>query len=783
LVADLLPFPEHLCKRTPSVSTRISLGLSLVLLSLLSGIPAHTQSASAAYDAVDPFIGTAGGGNTFPGASLPFGMVQWSPDTNRDAWYVYNDKQIRGFGLTHISGAGCGLYGDFAVLPTTGMLTTSPGVNFDPYATAFDHSKEEAHPGYYAITLANGVRVELTVTERAGIARFLFPEGSMARLLVNAGSSANTVSPDNPRRPDREAYGNSIQLNNSDSYTGSVTAGGFCGTASNYKLYVAGRFSKPYKSAALWQDDSIVRDAHSVQGKHTGAWLDFGNEREVVLKVGISFVSEAGARDNLDKEIPGWNFDVVHAYARGFWSGLLDRATVEGGTPNQRKIFYTGLYHSFLSPNLFSDSNGNYIGFDNKVHSLSGTRQHAQYANFSDWDIYRNTVQLQALFDPDRESDIAQSLVNDAEQSGWLPRWPAANDVTYVMGGDSPAPVLASIYAFGARTFDASTALKYMVKAGTVPGIGPHNASERPFLSDYLKLGYVPIDKDNTAASRTLEYASDDFAVAQLARNLGDDADYRSFLKQSENWRNLFDPSTGWIRPRQSNGTWLPGFDPERSLPKTTVSWDSKDQLGFEEGNTYQYSFMVPFDYPTLFAAIGGDDKVIPRLDKFFLKLRCWGEPCYNIENEPDFVVPYAYVFAGQPWKTQDVVTRISQDTFKPTPDGIPGNDDLGATSGVYVWNALGFYPAVPGVGGLVLGTPMFDKVTLRLGGGRTLVVTREGSGIYVQKVTLDRAPYSSLWLPLEKLHPGTTQLQFSVDTQPNKARGSAQADRPPSFR
>jgi predicted alpha-1,2-mannosidase len=320
-------------------------------------------------------------------------------------------------------------------------------------------------------------------------------------------------------------------------------------------------------------------------------------------------------------------------------------------------------------------------------------------------------VQLQTLFAPEREGDMMQSLVNDAVQSGWLPRWPAANDVTYSMEGDSPAILLASSYAFGARNFDVETALKYMVKAGTEPGLGPHHMAERPFIEKYRKLGYVPVEKDIFAASRTLEYASADFAVAQFARNLGAQADYQSFLKQSENWKNLLNPTTGWIHPRQADGTWLAGFDAERIRPKAMGA----DQMGFQEGNTYQYTFMIPFDYPALFAAIGGDDKVIPRLDKFFLKLRCWGEPCFAIENEPDFVVPYAYTFAGQPWKTQEVVTRIAQETFKPTPGGIPGNDDLGATSGVYVWNALGFYPAVPGVGGVVLGTPMFDKATLRL--------------------------------------------------------------------
>jgi predicted alpha-1,2-mannosidase len=376
-----------------------------------------------------------------------------------------------------------------------------------------------------------------------------------------------------------------------------------------------------------------------------------------------------------------------------------------------------------------------------------------------------------------------QSLVNDAVQSGWYPRWPAADDVTYVMGGDSPVILLASSYAFGAHNFDVDTALRYMVKAGTEPGLGPHNKAERPFLEEYRKLGYVPVEKDSTAASRTLEYANDDFAIAQFARSTGHEAEYQSFLRQSENWKNLLDPETGWIRPRTSDGAWLPGFDADRSLPKRPDQPESTDQDGFEEGNTYQYTFMIPFDYPALFAAIGGDDKVAPRLDKFFLKLRCWAEPCFNMENEPDFVTPYAYVFAGMPWKTQDVVTRIAKETFKTTPDGIPGNDDLGATSGVYVWNALGFYPAVPGVGGVVLGAPMFDKVVLRLAGGRTLIVSRQGSGIYVQKVSLEGAVYSNSWLPIAKLHSGTTRLEFSMGPLPNKERGHAIADRPPSFR
>ena len=476
------------------------------------------------------------------------------------------------------------------------------GTNFDPYAAPFDHNNEQAHPGYYAVTLSNGIHVEITVAQRSGIARFIFPAGADARLLINAGSSANGLTRQTAPMPYESVFGNSIELTSTNSYTGSAAAGNFCSSDSHYKLYVAGRFDKPYKTSALWQDDIILSNAKSAQGKHTGAWLDFGNQHEVVLKVGISYVSEAGALDNLNHDIPGWDFDKVHAEARSTWSRLLNRIAVEGGTADQRKIFYTALYHSFLCPTVFSDRDGNYIGFDNKVHSLAASRQKAQYANFSDWDIYRNTVQLHALFDTARESDMMQSLVNDAAQSGWSPALARANDVTYVMGGDSPAILLSSSYAFGAHDFDRKTALKYMVKAGTEPGIGPHGDSERPFLANYRNLGYVPIDKIDTAASISLEYANADFAVAQFAKNLGDQADYRLFLKQSQNWTYLFDPSTGWIRPRLSNGTWLPGFDADLSLPKTKVSWDKHDQEGFEEGNTYQYTFMIPFDYPALFA-------------------------------------------------------------------------------------------------------------------------------------------------------------------------------------
>jgi predicted alpha-1,2-mannosidase len=752
------------------------------------------QSNAMPYDSVDPLIGTAGGGNTFPGATLPFGMIQWSPDTNTDGWYKYDEKKLYGFSLTHISGAGCPLYGDFAVLPVLDELTWSTAETSVP--VEFDRKGEKAQPGYYAVTLKNGVKVELTVTERAGIARFTFPQGAAMRMLINAGSSANSIASPNDDPKIREGFGNHIEVKQDGSFSGWTSAGRFCGSDSHYKVYVAGRFDKPIKSMMVWGDESRLKAPQGATGKHTGAWVNFGSTPDlhgmatsgvtptIMLRIGISFVSEAGALANLQKEIAGRDFNQVHESAKSTWSALLNRVAVEGGTPEQRKIFYTGVYHSFLSPNIFSDEDGQYIGFDDKVHSLAGSKQKAQYANFSDWDIYRNTVQWQALFEPERESDMMQSLVNDAEQSGWLPRWAAANDVTYVMGGDSPDAVLSSAFAFGARNFDTGEALRFMVKGGSQPEKGPHDGEERPFLAAYMKDGYAPVDKDHIAASRTLEYASDDFAIAQFAKQLGKADVYREFLKRSENWKTLVDPETHWIRPRNADGSWMAGFDVETSMPKRYVGAGAGgDQMGFEEGNTWQYSFMVPFDYPGLFNAMGGEQVAEARLDRFFMALRCWGKPCFNIENEPDFVTPYAYVFLGKPWKTQDVVTRIGKETFKAAPDGIPGNDDLGATSGVYVWNALGLYPAVPGVGGLVIGTPMFDKATLRFEGGRTLQVSREGQGIYVQSVTLNGRPYASSWLPMDTIHAGTNELHFTMGASPDVHRGAAEQERPPSFR
>ena len=729
--------------------------------------PAPTPSA-----AVDPFIGTAGGGNTFPAATVPFGMVQWGPDTRADGWYHYEDQTIRGFSLTHISGAGCPIYADVPILPWTGAVA-APGSGPE-FSAAFTHALEQAHPGYYAVELGNGVKVELTAATRAGIGRFRFPADAARILLIKAGSSA--TAGDEKRRGDTST----VEIRSPDTVVGTVRSGGFCTSDSNYVLHFVLKFSAPFAATGTWTD-TVHPGATAVTGHQAGAWVSFARGGEpVIVRAGLSFVSVDHAAANLQAEIPGWDFDAVRAAAAERWSRALDRVRIEGGTPEQRAIFTTGLYHMLLSPNIFSDDNGDYIGFDGQIRRLAPGE--AQYANFSDWDTYRNVVQLHALLFPEATGQMMQSLVRDAEQSGWLPRWPVANDVSYVMGGDSSAILLASAHAFGARGFAAPAALRFMLQGATRPGTGPHGQAQRPGLSEYLRLGYIPVGGGNeTGASVTLEYASADFAIARLAAALGDRADAARLLRSAQNWRHLLDPGTGFIRPRTADGRFLEGFDPDRLQPRHQ-NWDQADQLGFEEGSAWQYTWMIPHNYAGLFRALGGGGRVVSRLDVFFRQLSGWAVPTFTVTNEPDFCAPYVYVWAGQPWKTQQVVDRIRRETFSARPDGLPGNDDLGATSGVYVWNALGLYPVIPGVGGWVLGTPLFPRATVVLGDGRTLEIVAEGDGIYVQSVALNGRPRAGAWLPLDALTARENRLEFRLGTEPNPAWATDPATLPPSF-
>lgn len=749
---------------------------NLLICALLLSIPALAQKGPSVspYDAVNPFIGTASDGNTFPAATLPFGMMQWGPDSRAGGRYNYADKSIRGLSLTHISGAGCPLYADVPVLPWTADLTDSTSLP-DSFSLAFSHDHEQAHPGYYAVRFDNGVKAELTTAMRAGIGRFTFPADAHRILLFKAGSSATV---DDPKRVGDTS---SVEIRGKDTIAGTVHSGGFCSSDSNYVLYFVVKFAEPFSSFGTW-DSALHEGATSATGHKSGAWVTFAKgSKPLAAKVGISFVSIDNALANLNAEIPAWDFDHAHAAAISQWSKTLGLVKADGGTPDQRTIFYTGLYHMLLSPDVFSDANGDYIGFDGKVRRLPAGEK--QYANFSDWDTYRNVVQLHALLFPADTSQMMQSLVRDADQSGWLPRWPAANDVTYIMRGDSSAVLLSTAYAFGARDFDSKRALRYMLKGATEFAVGPHGAYERPNLDEYLQLGYVHVAPQTleSGASMSLEYNTADFAVSRLASALGDRENADRLLRSSQNWRTMFDKETTFIRPRTADGNFLDGWDPDHMLPHRT-GWDRDYQLGFEEGSTWQYSFMIPHNYAGLFAEMGGADKAAAKLDRFFEKLSGWGLPNFTVTNEPDFCAMYAYSWAGMTWKTQSVIDRVRRETFFNKPDGLPGNDDLGATSGVYVWNAIGMYPVIPGVGGVVLGTPMFPRVVVTLGNGKTLEIVGKGEGIYVDSVKLNARPFDRSWLPMEALTAKRNRLEFTLRNEPNKL-WAAQADAfPPSF-
>ncbi len=747
---------------------------------VVTALPSFSQAQAgsgpeSAYSYVDPISGSSEGGNTFPGATVPFGMVQWSPDTTADGWYRYNDKTLRGFSLTHVSGAGCSIYADVPVLGLVGLVTDTGKFPAD-MVSGFSHDKEVATPGYYSIVTADGIRTELAASERAGIARITFPEGQLRTILIKASDSANVN--DSKRAHDETE----VEVRADGTVVGTVESGGFCGTSDNYTLYFAISFNGQAQARGAWTN-ILQQDARSAKGHRAGAYVTFPASSEpLLLKTGISFVSKENAEANLHAEIGGWDFDAVRKQARERWVEALGRAQVEGGSADDLRIYYTGLYHMLLSPNVFSDVNGDYIGFDGKVRRLAADEE--QYANFSDWDIYRNTIQLQAWLAPEKTSQELQSLVRDAEQSGWLPKWPVANDVSYVMGGDSAANLIASGYAFGARSFDVPGALKIMVHGAITVGTGLHGGSERPHLDEYLKNGYIAVGTDGvreSAASISLEYASADFATSRLAAAIGDRDDAAMLLKHSANWRIIFDPESRLIRPRLPDGSFVTGWDPEHLMPRHH-SWDLDNQFGFEEGSSLQYSLMIPFDYADVLAAMGGDQQELPRLEKFFSTTTGWGVPGFTVGNEPDFCAPYVYLWTSQPWKLAEVVDKTRREAFHTGPAGLPGNDDLGATSGVYVWSALGLYPVIPGVGAVALGSPLFKHAALEISGGKRLEISRSGEGIYVQSVQLNGKALSSAWLPLDRLDAKTNRLQFVMGTTPNRSWAAREADKPPSY-
>ncbi|WP_158880396.1 GH92 family glycosyl hydrolase [Amycolatopsis anabasis] len=744
---------------------------------------------------VNPFVGTrpggqdhgtgGGAGNTFPGAVAPFGMVQWSPDTVKaqHGGYFYDDTALKGFSLTHLSGAGCSTYQDIPFIPFAGEVTTSPATDPGRYTSKFSHADEQATAGRYTVKLGSGIGVDLTATQRTGSGRFSYPAGVPSTLLVN--TSGSVMGTDDAQVTIGE-----------DTISGWATSGRFCGTDSSYRVYFHAKFDTPFASVGTWRNGTVTPGrtfetggaqakvarpngdraarAHSesiapadttVSGPGSGGFVTFDNltGAEVNVQVGLSFVSTDGAKANLAAEHGKRSFDDVAKATRKAWNDRLNQIAVTGGSDADRTTFYTALYHSLIQPNVFSDSNGKYIGFDGRVHTAE--RGHAMYTNFSGWDIYRSEAQLLAMLAPKETSDMVRSMIAYAEQGGSWDRWTVANDYTGVMNGDPYHIIVSTAYAFGAHDFDANKALLLMLRGATQPTQG---YTERPGLEDYQKLGYVP-----GAGADTLEYTSADFAIAQLARRLGDSATHQTFMTRAQYWQNLYNPGTVHLQPRRADGAFAEPYDPASSS-------------GWVEGNGAQYDWMVPYNVAGLITAFGGDRAVVSRLDTFFTELNAGTKKPYAfLGNEPNANTPWLYAFAGAPHKTQAIARRAMNELYNPRPEGLVGNDDLGQMSSWYVWAALGMYPEIPGRAELVLNSPLFTKAVVTTGAGKTITINGRGAAPnapYVTGLKINGKAYGKPWLPESLVSTGGT-LDYTLSATPDPAWGSAPADAPPSFR
>jgi predicted alpha-1,2-mannosidase len=649
----------------------------------------------------------------FPGADLPFGMIQWSPDTSPNeaqagGGYAYDDSAISGFSLTHLSGTGCPSYQDVPILPTVGTVT-SPATS----VATFSHQKEHAAPGRYQVELGGPapISVSLAVTTRSGISSFDFPHGTESNVLFKVAEGVNPVT------------AASAQVVGHNEVEGQVTSGQFCGTGSSYTLHFVALFDRPFSAAGMWSGSGTAPGAADCSGTSCGAFATFDTtkQQQVLMKVGISFVSTLDALQNLQGEDPGWSLPGVSAQAQGRWNHLLGRIAIRGGTMTQEHTFYTALYHSLLFPNVVSDLNGRYDGNDGKVHSAEHRNE---YANFSEWDIYRSEVQLESLLDPHDVGDMVQSLVNDAKQNGWLPKWAIVGGDESQMNGDSADPIIADAYAMGVRNFDVASALKYMVKGATQNEAGHGLEIERQYLSQYISQHYVNASSlDLTSidysigGSVTLEYALDDFAIAQIAAAEHDSSLASTMNRRAASWEYLFNPATGYIQARGTDGSFPPGRAFEAS------QLEPGGQTGFEEGNAVQYTWSVPQDLGALASLMGGDAAATTKLQTFMGSLNATRDvPEEWSGNEPDEWAPWEFDSFGAPDETERAVRAIADTQYADAPVDEPGNDDLGALSSWYVWATLGLFPVTPGSADLALASPLFPSVTITLADGHRLV-------------------------------------------------------------
>jgi len=769
--------------RATRVNLKGAVICSLLLLGMLSAPARILNGQPAAGEGlatqVDPFVGTGRGPggpiNLFPGASTPFGMVQLSPDTeSRGYGYHYDQPSIQGFSMTHMSGPGCDNEGDVFFTPTTGPILTQ----VSDFESAYSHSQESATPGYYRVQLSRwDVNAELTATDRTGFARFTFPAGEPENLLVPISHTLNyTVAAE-------------VRVEGDRRITGYVENEVFCGVQRMYKVHFVMDFSQPFASFGTWQSKEAGKPEKvstgrrlAIQTQHDqwigayASWPRSPQAKSVTVKVGISYVDLGGAENNLKAEAAGKDFDQVQQDAGAAWNKALNVIQVSGGNARDCRVFYTALYHSLLMPSIFSDADGRYLGFDDKIHSVEPG--HLVYCNYSGWDIYRSELPLLALIEPQRMQDMAESVVLMYQQGGWIDRWPQFNRYTNVMAGSPLTTMLCMAWLDGLHGFDMKTAWEGMLRDATEAPPPHHPYVGEEGMEWINKLHYVPNDKVKYGSVSQLQedciaYAS----LYRLAKQLGKTDDAKMLYQRALYYRNVFDADDGFFRPRDSDGQWVKDFDPA----------NQEEKAGFIEGSGWHYQWLAPSDMAWLVHAVGAARFNHRLLNFFDYEKPGWFAQWYNPYNETDLEAPFEFNFSGAPWETQRVVRRILNENYTASPDGIPGNDDCGEMSSWAVLSMIGIYTIDPASLAYELVSPVFAKTVIRLAApypGKTFTIESSDNPEttpYIQSVTLNGHDHTQNWIGFGDMTAGG-ELRFVLATQPDKSWGSAAKDAPPSL-
>jgi predicted alpha-1,2-mannosidase len=735
---------------------------------------------------VDLRIGTGGHGHCFPGAVVPFGAMQLSPDTFDDGWdwcsgYHLSDTSIMGFSHTHLSGTGCGDLLDFLVMAGTGPAKIVPGTRENPdsgYRSRFSHDDEVMVPGYYSVLLRDyGIRAELTATERAGLHRYTFPASNQAYLVLDL----------------QHCYGGSQNILSAElsSPAANTLAGGHITKAwgPGRHAYFTLQISKTPDRIVFYQDDQEVTTGTTpLSGKNLKCVLHFTTHADeiVLVKTGISAVSAEAAANNLKQEIPGWDFEQVRQQAHQSWSQQIGKIRVQTDNVAHKKVFYTGLYHMSLGPMLFDDVDGRYRGMDNQIHQLPAGKHN--YTTFSCWDTYRAAHPAYTLIEPDRVPDFANSLIRMAVESPeGMPVWPLQGTETGTMTGYHSAAIIAEAINKGFAGINIEDAYKCMMKRAMV--------DDWRGLGYYRKMHYIPADLESESVSKTFEYCYDDWAIAHVAKKLGKN-DEASFLRQrSLNYKNYFDPTIQFMRPKFADGTWAgssEGHGPTPFNPIDLGHWDK--WRDYTESNAWQTTFAVQHDVAGSIALFGGRKPFLAKLDELFTTASTLPADAppdiagmvgqYAHGNEPSHHIAYLYTYAGQPWKTQSRARSLMETMYSPTPDGIAGNEDVGQMSAWLILSALGFY-SVDAVGGnYILGSPLFEKASVDLGNGKLLqidVYRSDPSHAYIQSFSLNGKPQKRAWFQHHEIAQGG-HLSFHMGPHPNEDFAADPSVAPPSL-